>query len=237
MNYTLIPNNIKTDNSLSGDVKMLYGDIKILCTQKGFCWATNGYFAKLYSKSKRTISRWIKKLVDHGYIKSQLIYKNGTKEIEQRKITLASVYTPMDKSGKEDKTSSDIGMYVDIYKKYKFVSPRLTNFLNKIQIDKVMTLELFETLVVETMNNDKAKNKEKFLIATVRNLFNAAIRTLADYDTYLDNRKPKKFIPNNNFKNNTKPFKSRFHNINESFRNYSPDELERLLKESQKGKF
>lgn len=31
--------------------------------------------------------------------------------------------------------------------------------------------------------------------------------------------------------------KTRFHNINETFRNYSPDELEKLLLESQKGKF
>ena len=31
--------------------------------------------------------------------------------------------------------------------------------------------------------------------------------------------------------------KTRFHNINETFRNYTPDELEELLKESQKGKF
>lgn len=36
--------------------------------------------------------------------------------------------------------------------------------------------------------------------------------------------------------NNIQP-KTRFHNINETFRQYEPDELERLLKESQKGKF
>lgn len=43
-------------------------------------------------------------------------------------------------------------------------------------------------------------------------------------------------ISSNN--NNSAPkVKTRFHNINETFRNYSPDELEKLLKESQKGKF
>ena len=36
--------------------------------------------------------------------------------------------------------------------------------------------------------------------------------------------------------NNIQP-KTRFHNINETFRRYETDELERLLKESQKGKF
>lgn len=37
--------------------------------------------------------------------------------------------------------------------------------------------------------------------------------------------------------NNNIQVKTRFHNINETFRNYEPDELEKLLKESQKGKF
>ena len=41
--------------------------------------------------------------------------------------------------------------------------------------------------------------------------------------------------------NNAKCFipqvKTRFHNINQTFMNYDPDELEKLLRESQKGKF
>jgi Cdc6-like AAA superfamily ATPase len=38
----------------------------------------------------------------------------------------------------------------------------------------------------------------------------------------------KKFIPR---------VKTRFHNINQTFDKYDPDELEKILKESQKGKF
>ena len=38
--------------------------------------------------------------------------------------------------------------------------------------------------------------------------------------------------------NNTAPqVKTRYHNINQTFKNYSDDELEKLLQESQKGKF
>ena len=40
-----------------------------------------------------------------------------------------------------------------------------------------------------------------------------------------------------NKNNNNIQVKTRFHNINETFRNYSPDELEKLLKASQEGKF
>ena len=46
----------------------------------------------------------------------------------------------------------------------------------------------------------------------------------------------KNFVPTNN-ESFTPKIKTRFHNINETFRNYEPDELERLLIESQKGKF
>lgn len=48
----------------------------------------------------------------------------------------------------------------------------------------------------------------------------------------------KNFVPKNTKTNNKVPvFKTRFHNINEHFRSYSPEELEKGLKESQKDKF
>lgn len=47
----------------------------------------------------------------------------------------------------------------------------------------------------------------------------------------------KNFVPENKkSNNNTKAPKTRFHNINETFRDYEPEELEKLLKESQKDK-
>ena len=41
---------------------------------------------------------------------------------------------------------------------------------------------------------------------------------------------------NTELKNSTVP-KTRFHNINQTFNKYSPDELEKVLLESQKNKF
>ena len=42
---------------------------------------------------------------------------------------------------------------------------------------------------------------------------------------------------NKNVTNSTPQVKTRYHNINQTFKNYSDDELEKLLQESQKGKF
>ena len=60
--YAIIPANIRYDNTLPPNAKLLYGEITALCNKDGYCHATNEYFAKLYSVSTRTITEWIKKL-------------------------------------------------------------------------------------------------------------------------------------------------------------------------------
>lgn len=85
--YAVIPANVRYDDNLSPNAKLLYGEISALCNE-GHCWASNRYFADLYGVSKTTISRWIKSLDDAGYIKSEIFYKNDTKEFDKRRITL-----------------------------------------------------------------------------------------------------------------------------------------------------
>lgn len=82
--YAVIPATIRYDNNLKDKAKLLYGEITALTNEKGFCWATNSYFADLYKVTKETVSRLLKNLSDNGYIRIQLVYKN--KEIIGRKI-------------------------------------------------------------------------------------------------------------------------------------------------------
>lgn len=86
--YAIIPANVRYDKRLTANAKLLYGEITALCNEQGFCWASNDYFASLYEVSKQSISHWIKQLCDFGYIKSDLIYEGGTKEIKARYLTL-----------------------------------------------------------------------------------------------------------------------------------------------------
>jgi len=86
--YAIIPANVRYDKRLTANAKLLYGEITALCNEQGFCWASNDYFASLYEVSKQSISHWIKQLCDYGYIKSTLIYKDGSKEIKARYLTL-----------------------------------------------------------------------------------------------------------------------------------------------------
>lgn len=91
--YAIIPANIRYDKRLTPNAKLLYAEITALTNMNGKCFATNDYFAKLYGVSKVSISKWIKNLVDFGYIESEIIYKDGSKEIDNRYIRI--VYDPI----------------------------------------------------------------------------------------------------------------------------------------------
>ncbi|MBO5700927.1 MAG: helix-turn-helix domain-containing protein [Clostridia bacterium] len=109
--YAVIPANIRYDESLPPNAKLLYGEITALCNAEGYCWASNRYFADLYNVSPITISRWINLLVSRGYITSQIIYKEGTNQIDNRYIQICydpinkNVNTPINKIIKDNNTS------------------------------------------------------------------------------------------------------------------------------------
>ena len=106
--YAIIPANVRYDKDLVPNAKLLYGEITALCNEKGYCWATNQYFAELYNVSDRTIKNWISQLVDKGYIQRSVKYREGTKEIEQRKLFIGSennFTTPSEKKFPVNNTS------------------------------------------------------------------------------------------------------------------------------------
>ena len=80
--YAVIPANVRYDSRISANAKLLYGEITALCNEKGFCWATNGYFAKLYSVTARSIKAWISSLEEMGYITVNVRYKNDGKTVD-----------------------------------------------------------------------------------------------------------------------------------------------------------
>lgn len=110
--YAVIPANVRYDNDVPPNAKLLYGEITALCNQKGFCWASNDYFAKLYGCSKSSVSRWIRLLKSKGYISIKIVYREGSNEIENRYIQiceypiLKNEYTPIRKNAKDNNTSS-----------------------------------------------------------------------------------------------------------------------------------
>lgn len=86
--YSVIPADVRYDKRLTPNAKLLYAEITSLCNMNGKCFATNEYFAQLYGVSKVSISKWISQLVEFGYIKSEIIYKEGSKEIDKRYLSI-----------------------------------------------------------------------------------------------------------------------------------------------------
>lgn len=107
--YAVIPATVRYDASIPANAKLLYGEITALCNERGYCWATNAYFAELYSVSKKTVSLWISALQEQGYIQTKLVYKENSKEVEGRHITITegrikNVGTALRTDGSEQKT-------------------------------------------------------------------------------------------------------------------------------------
>ena len=113
-NYYAIPSaEVRYDNRLKANTKLMYAEITALCDMNSECFASNSYFANLYGKSKTSISNWISELVKYKYISLRFTYKEGTKEIDNRYIKIIkggieeNLNTPYKKTVKSNTTSNN----------------------------------------------------------------------------------------------------------------------------------
>lgn len=88
--YAVIPAEVRYSKKLTPNAKLLYAEITALCNMNGKCVASTEYFCKLYEVSRISIQKWLKNLEDNNYIKRVNIYKQGSKEILTRVITLVN---------------------------------------------------------------------------------------------------------------------------------------------------
>lgn len=141
--FAIIPANVRYDKNLIPSAKLLYGEITALSNEKGYCWATNKYFAELYNVSEKSITTWINSLIKAGHIERKLIYKIGNKEIEERRL-----YLTLSLGSMEEK--------VDTYGR-KGVYPMEENFHTPME-EKVRDNN---TVFNNTINNTRESEREK----------------------------------------------------------------------------
>lgn len=103
--YAVIPADVRYDKRITDKAKLLYGEIAALCNKNGVCTASNAYFASLYGVNVTTISTLINSLVKNGYLESEIIYKEGTKEIQNRYLKISK--DPLLKNQKDNNTSNN----------------------------------------------------------------------------------------------------------------------------------
>ena len=124
--YGVLPAQVRYDTALTNLAKLLYCEISALASKNGICFATNGYFAKIYGKTDRTIMRAISSLEENGYIKITRHRKKGDYKVVRREIELM---TKMSSRG--DKNV--------IYNNIKIID-------NNILLDKNVTKEDYKPL-------------------------------------------------------------------------------------------
>ena len=103
--FSILTADVRYDERLSDFAKLLYSDITALCNKKGYCDATNDYFATQFGKSKRTISATVGALADAGYICIE-VERDASNAVVARKIWVQAnaraaaekVQTPMEEN-------------------------------------------------------------------------------------------------------------------------------------------
>ena len=86
--YAILTSEVRYNQNLTPNAKLLYAEITALINMNGVCFASNSYFANLYGKTKTTISKWVSELVKEGFIELSFTYKEGSKEIDNRYIRI-----------------------------------------------------------------------------------------------------------------------------------------------------
>jgi len=142
--YAILTADVRYDKRLTANAKLLYAEITALTNAKGYCWSTNAYFANLYGVSNTSISKWVSQLVKLGYLDMKLIYREGSKEILHRYLTLVKggieekLHTPIEEKLKDNSTSynTTINTKENRKKTARFVSPTIDEIFIYINQEK-----------------------------------------------------------------------------------------------------
>ncbi len=94
--WGILPNKIARDSTISPGAKILYCEISSLCASKGYCWANNEYFSKLFNVSKATISEWITQLEKY------LTFENRTSYMRRIRVHTLNINAKFEPSRKLD---------------------------------------------------------------------------------------------------------------------------------------
>ena len=165
--YAIIPAEVRYNNKLTANSKLLFGEITALTNKTGVCWANNKYFAELYSVDKKTVSRWIHQLQEEGYLDIVMEYNKETKQITKRSMKITTS-TPMDKivrGGQKDPQGRDKNVQDNIYnnnnknniKKNTATLKKVTDFRDDYILAYDHIIKLFHERNIPKNNDMKIK--------------------------------------------------------------------------------
>jgi len=83
--YMVIPAPV-WNAEITAKAMILYGHVSVLAKKEGYCFANNKYFERVMKMSSSTVQRCFVELESAELIRRELIYKEGSKEVDTRKI-------------------------------------------------------------------------------------------------------------------------------------------------------
>jgi hypothetical protein len=170
-------------------------------------------------------------LTDNHVYKSKIGYKENNKK-ENRE--------------EEEEVRDVLSLYYDEYKLSKKKLPHIRRFL--IEHKDLIEIDLWHEIFIRA-SEDNVGSKYLYVKAIIQDLVKDNIYTLNDYkkrkaDQNKSTKKPNKSIPQKDNKNTSSDInfvnnfsKGASSGVNNNFTKYTPSELEKMLLESQKGKF
>ena len=100
--YAVLPAPVRYDKDLHSNAKLLFAEITALSNVKGYCFASNKYFAELFNVDVRSVQRWLTSLAKKQYISVEVLYKENSKVVLSRRITalppMTNLSPPRDKN-------------------------------------------------------------------------------------------------------------------------------------------
>ena len=134
--YAIIPAPVRYCKKLKANEKLMFGELTALANEKGFCYASNDYFANLYDVSKTSVSKWISNLEKNKFIRLKMIYQKGTKQIKERRIYIAPLLKKTSIPIEENfNTPIEEKLKVNIYNKINNIKKEYTTKSEKRQFD------------------------------------------------------------------------------------------------------
>ena len=197
--YSIIPATVRYDHNLKANEKLMYGEITALASKSGYCWAENRYFAELYDVHKITISKWLKNLEDNGYIRTELKYIYGTKQVSKRLIYIND--TPISQIAKGYKSNDYDPVSENTKEELSTTSNNNTRDINTLSRNSTRTpyKEIIDYLNERTGRNYKhtAKANQRVIKARMNEGYTLEdFKTVIDkkYDEWNNDTKMKKFL-------------------------------------------
>lgn len=193
--YAIIPANVRYDKNLTPNAKLLYGEITALCNEKGYCWANNSYFSELYGVSKKTISNWISSLDERGFIKSEMIYKENSKEIRERRLYITRMEKDFVTYGRNVLNPTEENFHTPMEEKVKDNNTSFNNTSNNTRdikdiVEQSPTTPIPYNEVIDYLNQKTGKNFKHTSKVTQRHIRARLAEgfTVSDFKQVIDNK-------------------------------------------------